>query len=289
MNTTFIYTLNCPKTGIARYVGKSNDPKRRFSSHLNDSAVTKKTCWIKSLILNGLLPKMEIIDEVDINDWEKKEIQYIKILKACGADLLNMNQGGIGAPPSEETKKKQRKAKFGKKISEATRKKISEKNKGRKLPTHQIKLMSERNKGKVMNEKTRKAFDNQIAGKRRVVSKYDLSGNLIETFNSITKASDKTGVQKHVIIKVCNKTQHYTTANGFVWRFGNNKTIADISLKRKPHNGLRVFQIDEHNNIVNEFNSISEAARSIGVSDGAIKQACRNNSKSKKFYWTRKE
>lgn len=35
MNKKFIYTLSDPKTGLVRYIGKTNNIKNRLKRHLN--------------------------------------------------------------------------------------------------------------------------------------------------------------------------------------------------------------------------------------------------------------
>ena len=49
------------------------------------------------------------------------------------------------------------------------------------------------------------------------VIQYDLNGNYIMTFKSISKASKKTGCNKTSIAKVCRGERNH--AGGFVWRF----------------------------------------------------------------------
>lgn len=46
LETTNIYTLSCPISGLVRYVGKSNNPKQRFSRHISEQAVTKNGNFI---------------------------------------------------------------------------------------------------------------------------------------------------------------------------------------------------------------------------------------------------
>ena len=50
MKTLYIYTLTDPIDGLVKYVGMTNNPKRRLSEHLIEKTLTKKNNWIKSLI-----------------------------------------------------------------------------------------------------------------------------------------------------------------------------------------------------------------------------------------------
>ena len=57
----------------------------------------------------------------------------------------------------------------------------------------------------------------------RMVSCYDLDGNLIEVFKNTNEASEKTGTCQRNIVHCCNKAKYRKTANGFRWGwFGEN-------------------------------------------------------------------
>jgi group I intron endonuclease len=111
MNTTFIYSLADPITFEVRYVGKANDPYRRYCEHLIDKKHTHKTSWIRSLLKRGLLPIRQILEECDKTEWEKKERDWIAFEKRCGCQLTNTAEGGIaslgmkGKRHSEKTKR----------------------------------------------------------------------------------------------------------------------------------------------------------------------------------------
>ena len=71
MDTTYIYTLTDPISGLIRYVGKSDKPNKRIKEHIRKSniGVTHKNNCIKSLLRNGLTPIIEVIDEVPMCEW----------------------------------------------------------------------------------------------------------------------------------------------------------------------------------------------------------------------------
>ncbi len=95
---TFIYTLSDPITLKVRYVGKSNDPKKRLYDHLSCCYLTHthKNNWIKSLLENNTKPILNIIDEVSINEWQFWEKYWITKLKESGENLTNHTEGGNG-------------------------------------------------------------------------------------------------------------------------------------------------------------------------------------------------
>ena len=56
---------------------------------------------------------------------------------------------------------------------------------------------------------------------KKSVKQYDLDGNFIAEYSSITEASKKTGANQKSIGMNCNKQRK--TAGGFIWKFSNKK------------------------------------------------------------------
>lgn len=101
MKTTFIYILIDPRNNHVRYIGKTDNPRKRFNDHLNDGYSnynTHKVNWIKSLYKLGLKPIFEILDEVKETEWEFWEMHYISLYKSWGYKLTNGTFGGDGGP-----------------------------------------------------------------------------------------------------------------------------------------------------------------------------------------------
>lgn len=97
---TFIYGLyyNDGINDILFYIGKANDPLKRFKQHL-DSFKWKNnrvSCKIQSLKNEGVEINYLIIDEVDINNWMFWERFYISYYKFIGSELKNTTNGGDG-------------------------------------------------------------------------------------------------------------------------------------------------------------------------------------------------
>jgi hypothetical protein len=93
----YIYALLDPITGEIRYIGGTNNPKRRKRDHktrLNEN--THKVAWIKKLKSLGMCPTFFVIEETSIECWEVREQTYITELKALGFDLTNSTKGGSG-------------------------------------------------------------------------------------------------------------------------------------------------------------------------------------------------
>jgi hypothetical protein len=95
MAKIFIYALHCPKTDEIRYIGKANNPDKRFSGHLRETRrKTPLYDWIEKLRNNGLTPKISIVSEVDNDNWKEEEINQIKLHIESGCRLLNLAKGG---------------------------------------------------------------------------------------------------------------------------------------------------------------------------------------------------
>lgn len=152
--TTFLYALSDPNTGKMRYVGKSDNPFKRFRDHcrkfkLHNTAASK---WIGSLAAKGQRPLMDILDEVPISEWPLWEREYIRVFRAINIPLLNLTDGGEGGNLSPEC-----------------RERGVAKLRGRKLTPEHIKAATAHHLGRVRPEKTRQAISKALTG--RVFSK----------------------------------------------------------------------------------------------------------------------
>lgn len=105
--TTFIYALCEPGTRIVRYIGKANNPKKRFGEHLLHSKKNDahKNCWIRSLLAVGQRPELVILSETPSVTWQAEEMRYIAAAHGLGIRLTNSTDGGDGCHnPSLETR-----------------------------------------------------------------------------------------------------------------------------------------------------------------------------------------
>jgi hypothetical protein len=122
----YIYILIDPETYQVKYIGKSNDTKRRFRDHLKEARRGTKTYvynWIRSLLVKDLIPIIDIIEECNEINWKERECYWIAFYTKCGVKLCNLTIGGDGnnmlpevrtrlsnslkgIPKSEETKRR---------------------------------------------------------------------------------------------------------------------------------------------------------------------------------------
>lgn len=85
----FIYALINPIHNNVFYIGATISPKERLSAHIYDCGVTNKPKHeiIKSILLSGLKPEMEILDKCDASKVIFWEEFYIQLFTTYGYDL----------------------------------------------------------------------------------------------------------------------------------------------------------------------------------------------------------
>ena len=127
-----IYSLSHPITKEIRYIGKAAIVEERIKKHLNEKKVSHKTNWIKLLKKDGLLPLVEIVDEIPEYEWSFWEKHYISLYKSYGCNLINETDGGNGGAMGMAANEKRRKKLMGHILSDETKRKIGLKNKGSK-------------------------------------------------------------------------------------------------------------------------------------------------------------
>lgn len=98
--TTHIYGLSDPRNGEIRYVGYSQNLKRRCKQHLEEAIKEKdrhthKLHWIRSLLNERLTFQVVLIEE-NISNPNLRERYWIKVLKQRGCSLTNSTDGGEG-------------------------------------------------------------------------------------------------------------------------------------------------------------------------------------------------
>lgn len=99
----YVYVLKHPITQEIRYVGLTNNPKRRFYAHYSTKKKTHTSNWVFSLRKENLKPIMEIVFETFSEEiCKQKEIELIEFYSKNGAKLTNISCGGeVGIYNSE--------------------------------------------------------------------------------------------------------------------------------------------------------------------------------------------
>lgn len=125
---------------------------------------------------------------------------------------------------------------------------------------------------------------------KRPISQYNLSGEFIKNFNSITDAATELNVHRSGIENALTNKSH--NCSGFLWKYQDDE--GDIMEKVKRNNSKKDYlkkaidQYDLNNNFLNTFSSAHDAAIALGHENGAssIIKVCKGKNKTAyKFIW----
>ena len=159
MKMVKIYKLIDPTSLEVRYVGKTEKTlKHRLSMHVTTSIKNKnkthKEAWITGLSFIGLRPLIELIEEVNFEDWQEKEIYWITQFE----NLTNTCSGGSGGTGRiySESERLQRSITMKKLIEE-----------GKIDYTERALKISQSHKGKILSEVTKEKLRQCNLGKKQ--------------------------------------------------------------------------------------------------------------------------
>ncbi len=146
-NLTYIYALVDPRDQQVRYIGKADDPQKRYWNHLADQERNHRTNWIALLRRLGLKPGLVILEAVSVEHWEEAEKRWI----AKFPDLVNGTAGGDSPPDqtgyrhTEESRQRIGAASRMRTRTEECRLKIGAAHKGKTIsPEHRERLRRSR-------------------------------------------------------------------------------------------------------------------------------------------------
>lgn len=220
-----IYKITNPKGKI--YIGQSIDiEKRKF-------LYSKLYCKTQTHLYNSLnkhgwdTHTFEIIELCDEFLLLEREIYW----KQYYLDLANNNfnqvlftqlNDGKGGTRSDDIKNKIGKAN-SKPKPEGFGDRMSKIHKGRKPSSETILKRAESNMGQKRSSQTRKNISKSLKGKskphlNKIVNQFSLDRNFIKQYESITQASQMSGIGYAVISHCCRGKGK--TAGGYIWRFG---------------------------------------------------------------------
>jgi len=238
-----IYYLE--RNGEPFYIGKTCNDKERLYKH--------KLQFGKNVVLN-------VIDEVDDNEWKFWEGHYIGLFKSWGFKLENRNNGGGGSNKwTDEQKENHRKtytSEVREKISNNPTRggKISKALKGRPRSKEAIEKIS---KGMMGN-------GNGLGAKRSE----EFKGNIIKKLKGRTspiKGKNLTEEHKNNISKA-NKGRK-------VKQETKDKISKAIKGQKSP-NSKKVLQYGLEGNFIREWESQTAAAKHYGVTSSSIHSCC---------------
>jgi group I intron endonuclease len=313
MKETYIYKIS-DELGNTRYIGKSNNPRRRLYQHIKDKSNLHKFNWLNSIIKRGNKPIIEVIEKVSMDTWKEREIYWISKFKDDGFDLLNMTIGGDGAEGmihSEESKQRMRKSKLGIPLSEEHKKNISEavKLKAEENPfynrsgnnpkqpidrdlLYQLYIVENLSMPEIAEKldcSEKKVWDNlqdyEIKKDKRIWKKQcaSQSKKVVLQYdlegNLIKEWSSAVSVYEKLKIKPERCCQgRMKTSKGFIWRYKDE--WFDLGLDKLDEHSKKVTQYDLKGNFIRNFDSIKEALETLDSKHVNISSCCLGKSKS---------
>jgi len=208
MNKVGIYIIESPTKKI--YVGQSRNIRKRFLAYKRMDCKNQPKIY-RSLKKHGVdLHKFQVIhhfsSKVTQDVLNKYECDYIDVFKNNGFEMLNIRGGGHNGVVSEETKKVLREKKIGIKRPQYN---------GKGNPfygkTHSIESLS------IMSECGKKNKLGSKNGRARVILQYDINGNFIKEFDTITNASKELCIFRQSISDCLNNRTK--TSGNFIWKY----------------------------------------------------------------------
>jgi group I intron endonuclease len=225
----YVYVLTDPRyPDDVRYVGITDNSKRRLKAHIDDAKNGKKnhrTNWINSLLRDGLKPVMTEIDETNSENWQACEMGWIAYHRDMGCNLVNSTDGGDGLlNPNEATRNKMSESRRGKIQSDETRKRQSIAQRGKIVSEVTCKRLSESTRGKPKSEQHRRRMSETRPNKRAILQ-YDSFGHFIRQWDSARQAGRELGINQSHIGKCCKRYKSYKTLGGCIWRYADDPLL----------------------------------------------------------------
>lgn len=118
-----------------------------------------------------------------------------------------------------------------------------------------------------------------ITKTKKIVYCYDLDGNFITEYESLSEAERQTGIPNSNIsraISTGGRTQKY------LWSYEKLPHINKYKRKtgKVPHKTKKVGQFSKTNELLEIYNSLIEAKEKTGISDASISQVCHQKRKT---------
>lgn len=112
---------------------------------------------------------------------------------------------------------------------------------------------------------------NKGGGFKKLIYQYNLTGELESTFQSLEEASKSSSISEDSISHACIGDRK--TSNGFYWTYTSTFDLKEDYRKKK------VIQYNLEGEILNVFDSISEASKATEINKSSIAKCCRGERK----------
>ena len=122
--------------------------------------------------------------------------------------------------------------------------------------------------------------------KRIPIIVYDTGGNYVGAYISIHKASIELGIPETNITMALSNKYNITQAKGYVFLKEGDNILDKLDKVNKRHSSARrpVIQLTKNGQILAEFNSVSDAANSLGCGTGSISNCLKGRYKTAAGY-----
>lgn len=122
--------------------------------------------------------------------------------------------------------------------------------------------------------------------KRIPIIVYDTGGNYVGVYISIHKASIELGIPETNITMALSNKYNITQAKGYVFLKEGDNILDKLDKVNKRHSSARrpVIQLTKNGQILAEFNSVSDAANSLGCGTGSISNCLKGRYKTAAGY-----
>jgi len=293
----YIYILIDPRTNEIRYLGKTNNPKRRKSEHLSEynksrntpQKMTHKDKWIKQLKKVGLKPIMEIFDTVPQEEEDFWECHYISLLKSWGIELTNLTDGGDNPPirfgndnvfiKNKDVREKilaMNKSRKGKTLVE-----LYGEEKAKELIEQRSKRMSGKNNpnaGKKVTQETRDKISKGNKGKCLGIKRSD------EFIRNLSKRMSER------VVSESTKQKHREIALNRPPASKETRDKLSLKLKGRSYKG-KIYQLDKETKvIIREWKGVAELKDEYGSKSCNICSCVNGKLKSAYgYFWTREK
>ncbi len=267
------------------YIGQTNNFEKRKREHLSDKR-TNHQAFKRALNkygFNGFT--WEIIDKCktkeEINNKEKYYINYYNSKVPNGYNIANGGEGGSnwnlqpivmldlnGEYIKEYDYITQCENETG--LNHST---ISACCKGKHLRYKNYIFMYKKD----YEENGPKKYIKPGNTRKKKINKFDLNGNYICSYNSLTEASENNKLDRANISScVTKKTK---SCGGFIWTYENELKPSKRVVKR-----IEIEQYDLNGVLLNHFDSCKEAERMLNLRNNAYKVIWKNLDKNKVTY-----
>lgn len=300
MSVVYIYGLVDPRNDKIFYIGYTQYLRKRFNVHLNvDGYRREKNLYkdnvIRKILKSGLKPMMVVLDscEKKFNESEQKyehelmEIKYIKKYSDSDNKLTNLTEGGEGGCTKLQPVYQYNENGFFLKKYNSVNEVAETYNVGADIISKALnQRMKKSYRGTYLFTSKEKA--NLFVFKRTrkhstIILQYSFDGEYIQEFKSQKEASVITNINQpsinHCLRGKCEQ------AGGYLWYYKDSVPIIVKKHAGKYSKMLKpILQYDLTNNFIDEFKSIGEAKRVLGISGSLIVTNLKGITKTCKGY-----